>query len=62
MSDRRSPRTVKEAAEELNVSPSTIRAWIAQRRLGVVRLGRAVRVPSEEIRRILEAGFIPAAR
>ena len=54
------PRTVNQAAAELNVSRSTVRAWIAQRRLGHVRLGRAVRIPSEEIRRMLDAGFVPA--
>lgn len=36
LSDR-NPRTVKEAAAELNVSVSTVRAWVAQRRLGCVR-------------------------
>lgn len=55
------PRTVDQAAEELSVSTSTIRAWIAQRRLGFVRLGRAVRIPAEEIRRVLKTGFVPAA-
>ena len=33
-----SPRTVAQAAEDLNISKSTVRAWIAQRRLGHVRL------------------------
>ena len=54
------PRTVVQAAEALNVSNSTIRAWIVQRRLGFVRLGRAVRIPAEEIERLLQAGFVPA--
>ena len=54
------PRTIDEAAEELNLSPHTIRAWIAQRRLGCVRLGRAVRVPREEIDRLLMSGRVPA--
>ncbi len=56
------PRTVEQAAEELNLSPATIRAWIAQRRLGHVRLGRAVRVPAAEIQRVLEVGYVPPAR
>jgi len=56
----RRPRTVKQAADELNVSVSTIRAWVGQRRIGSLRLGRAVRIPSDEIKRLLECGFIPA--
>lgn len=54
------PRTVAQAAAELNVAPSTVRAWIAQRRLGHVRLGRAIRVPHAEIERVIEEGFTPA--
>jgi excisionase family DNA binding protein len=62
MSNRNEPpRTVNQAAAELNVARSTVRAWIGQRRLGHVRLGRAVRIPHEEIRRMLEVGFVPAA-
>ena len=56
------PRTVSEAAQELNLQPSTMRAWIAQRRIGHVRLGRAVRIPAAEIQRLLEAGYVPAER
>ena len=56
------PRTVEQTALELNLSKATIRAWIAQRRLGHIRLGRAVRVPADEIRRVLEAGYVPPAR
>ena len=56
------PRTVQEAATELNLSRATIRAWIAQRRLGHIRLGRAIRVPAAEIHRMLETGYVPAAR
>ena len=56
------PRTVEQAAAELNLSRATIRAWIAQRRLGHVRLGRAIRIPAAEIRRLLETGYIPPER
>lgn len=55
------PRTVDQAAKELNLSTSTVRAWIASRRIGCLRLGRAVRIPAGEIARLLEAGFVPAA-
>lgn len=56
------PRTVEQAAAELNLSQATIRAWIAQRRLGYVQLGRAIRIPAAEIRRLLEAGYVPPER
>jgi len=53
------PRTVTEAASELNVSQATIRAWIGQRKIGHLKIGRSVRVPAAEILRLLEAGYIP---
>ncbi len=56
------PRTVHEAAEELGLSVHTVRAWIASRRLGHLRLGRAIRVPASEIRRVIEKGTVPAVR
>jgi excisionase family DNA binding protein len=56
------PRTVSEAAEELGLSVHTIRAWIASRRLGHLRLGRAIRIPAAEIRRVIEEGTVPAVR
>jgi excisionase family DNA binding protein len=53
--------TVKEAASEFGVTPTTIRRWIAQRLLGHVRLGpRAVRIPREEIDRMNRENTIPA--
>ena len=56
------PRTVHEAAEELGLSVHTIRAWIASRRLGHLRLGRAIRIPAAEIRRVIERSTVPAVQ
>lgn len=53
-------RTIREAAEELGLSPATIRTWIRQRRLGYLRFGRAVRIPAAEIQRIVERGTVRA--
>ncbi len=53
-------RTVAETAALLSVSIHTIRAWIARRKIGHVRLGRAVRVPADEITRLIERGTVPA--
>jgi excisionase family DNA binding protein len=54
------PLTVRQASEALSLSEHTVRAWITSRRIGIVRLGRAVRIPSTEITRILTAGTVPA--
>ena len=56
------PRTVAEAADELGLSIYTVRAWIADRRLAHLRLGRAIRIPAEELRRVIEASTVPAER
>jgi excisionase family DNA binding protein len=52
--------SVRQVAEVLGLQESTIRAWIAQRRIGIVRLGRAIRVPVEETNRLIAEGTIPA--
>ena len=44
----------KEAAQFLNVSENTIRMWIWQRRLPVVRLGRAVRLCRQDLEELIE--------
>jgi excisionase family DNA binding protein len=54
--------TVRQASERLGLRESTLRAWIAQRRIGVVRLGRAVRIPSEEVDRLITENTIPARK
>lgn len=56
------PRTVCEAAEELGLSVHTIRAWVANRRIAHLRLGRAIRIPAAEIRRVIEKSTVPAVR
>ena len=56
------PRTVVEAADELGLSVHTIRAWVASRRLAHLRLGRAIRIPAAEIRRVIEDSTVPAVQ
>ena len=51
---------VNSAAERLGVSPFTIRAWLRQRRLEYVKLGRRVLVPESAIRRFVEMHTVPA--
>jgi excisionase family DNA binding protein len=57
-----SPKTVREAAVALGLSVHTVRAWVAARKIGYVRLGRAIRIPAAEIQRVIEKGTIPAQR
>jgi excisionase family DNA binding protein len=54
------PLTVREAANSLNLSEECIRVWIARRRIGFMRLGRAIRIPQSEIDRLLTQGMQPA--
>lgn len=56
------PRTVSEAARELALSVHTIRTWIAARRIAHIRLGRAIRIPAAEIRRLIEENMVPAVK
>lgn len=51
--------TVREAAERLGLRESTIRKWILQRKLGVVRLGRAVRLRTSDLDRMLKESYRP---
>ena len=54
------PLTISQAAVALNLSPHTIRAWITQRRLSHIRLGRVIRIPGSEVERLLRDGLVPA--
>jgi len=54
---------VEEAAEYLNVKPSTIRAWLLRRKLPRVRVGeRAVRIPVDALDRLIRENTIPCPR
>jgi excisionase family DNA binding protein len=46
--------TANEAAIALNLSVHTIRQWIWQRRLPVIKLGRAVRLRREDLDAFIE--------
>jgi excisionase family DNA binding protein len=54
--------TIREAADRLGLKPSTIRFWIWQRKIAFVRVGRAVRLSEETIRKLIEHGTVPAKR
>ena len=48
--------TVDEVAERVKCHPQTVRRWIWSGRLGHVKVGGLVRVPEEEVRRLLKQG------
>ncbi len=50
---------VKEAAGLLSIKVSTVRAWIAARRLPVVRCGRCARIPLSAIEEFIERNTVP---
>jgi len=50
--------SLKEAAELLSVSRSTLRRWIAQGLLPYVRLGRLLRVRVADLDALVRIGFL----
>jgi excisionase family DNA binding protein len=53
--------TAEEAARELGVKESTIRAWLLRRKISWVRLSaRCVRIRRAEIDRLIREGTVPA--
>jgi len=54
---------VSQFAESGNIRESTVRAWILQGKISIVRLGgRAVRIPRSELDRLISEGTVPARR
>jgi excisionase family DNA binding protein len=52
--------TAREAANALGLSVHTVRTWMSARKLGYVRLGRAVRIRKAEVDRLIAEGSVPA--
>jgi excisionase family DNA binding protein len=52
--------TVTEAASALGIRPATVRAHLLRHRLTYIKVGRAVRISTTEIERILRDGRRPA--
>jgi excisionase family DNA binding protein len=51
--------TVCEAAQCLALKEATIRRRILERKIGYVKLGRAVRIPQEVVERLCKEGYVP---
>jgi excisionase family DNA binding protein len=58
MNDQHMIFTVSETSEILRVKMPTIRAWILQDRLPVLRLGRRVFIKRETVEKVLNEGLI----
>jgi excisionase family DNA binding protein len=54
--------TIPESTNLLRVKESTIRAWILQRRLPYVKMGRRVFLRRSDLLDLISNGFVPAAR
>ncbi len=52
--------SVVVAADYIGVSPYTVRAWIRQRRVAHVRLGRRVLLDRADLERLIQAGRVEA--
>lgn len=49
--------TVREAAEYLKVSESTMRRWIVEGRIRTVKLGRLRRIRSDDLQKAINSGL-----
>jgi len=52
--------TIFEAADRLGMRPVTLRSWANKRKIGHVKINRALRIPESEVVKIIERGFVPA--
>jgi excisionase family DNA binding protein len=53
---------LKEGAQELRLSIHTLRAWVFQKRLPVVRLGRRVLLRREDLENLINKNFVEARK
>lgn len=52
--------TVAEFADPLGVTVACVRRWLLERRISRVKVGRLVRIPADELDRLISEGFRPA--
>ena len=50
--------TVEQAADRLNLKPTTLYAWVYQRRIGHVKLGRALRFWEKDLEECIQRGTV----
>ena len=54
--------TLPQAAERLGLKVATLRFWVWQRKIEIVRVGHAVRISEDVVKRLIERGTVPARR
>ena len=47
---------IEKAAQVLDCSPKTIRKWVYERKIQIVKVGKSVRIAASEIERLQKAG------
>ena len=52
--------TAQELAELFRLQERTIRGWISERKVDVVKVGSSVRIPAREVVRLIREGLRPA--
>ena len=58
--NQRALLSVPQFAEALGVSSACIRDWLLRRKLSYVKVGRLVRIPGDELDRLVSEGYRPA--
>lgn len=54
--------TLPEAAARLGLKEATLRFWVWQRKIEIIRVGRAVRISDDVVKQLIERGTVPARR
>lgn len=52
--------TVQDFASALQVTKACVRRWISERKITIVKIGRLVRIPADEIDKLVSKGKRPA--
>ena len=57
---RQSFYTAQELAKLFRLQERTIRGWISERKIDVIKVGTSVRIPAREVLRLIREGLRPA--
>lgn len=52
--------TIQDFASALQVTKACVRRWISERKITIVKIGRLVRIPADEIDKLVNKGTRPA--